>query len=205
MASDQPGTSPLLQAWLGLLRWDKPSGRLILLIPAGWALWLQARPPAAVLVGWVVVYNAMRVAGGTPAGVALSSLLIGAAAGLVVLATRMSIPDGDMGMMMKTLEPIGEALVANTATANSVLPDPGPPRITMVADSRSSRRFTSRQPPPRIASNPISPVGTFRIKRPSSRIAHARRDGPKDLCAQCGPRSATGRRGGYQARRVQPG
>lgn len=40
----------------------------------------------AVLVGWVVVYNVMRVAGGTPAGVALPSFLIGAAIGIVVLA-----------------------------------------------------------------------------------------------------------------------
>ena len=30
-------TSP----WVALLRWNKPSGRLILLIPAGWSLWLN--------------------------------------------------------------------------------------------------------------------------------------------------------------------
>ncbi len=40
---------------------------------------------SAVLIGWVVVYNVMRVAGGTPAGVALTSFLIGAVAGLVAL------------------------------------------------------------------------------------------------------------------------
>ena len=40
---------------------------------------------SAILIGWVVVYNAMRVAGGTPAGVALASFIIGAIAGLVVL------------------------------------------------------------------------------------------------------------------------
>lgn len=40
---------------------------------------------SAVLIGWVVVYNVMRVAGGTPAGVALTSFIIGAIAGLVVL------------------------------------------------------------------------------------------------------------------------
>ena len=40
---------------------------------------------SAILIGWVVVYNAMRVAGGTPAGVALISFIIGAIAGLVVL------------------------------------------------------------------------------------------------------------------------
>ena len=45
-----------LQAWLALLRWDKPSGRLILLIPAGWSLWLlPSAPPPAALVGWIVL------------------------------------------------------------------------------------------------------------------------------------------------------
>jgi 4-hydroxybenzoate polyprenyltransferase len=46
---------PLSDA-LQLLRWHKPSGRLILLIPAGWALWLApGAPPAAPLVGWIVL------------------------------------------------------------------------------------------------------------------------------------------------------
>ena len=40
---------------------------------------------SAVLIGWVVVYNVMRVAGGTPAGVALTSFIIGAIAGIAVL------------------------------------------------------------------------------------------------------------------------
>jgi 4-hydroxybenzoate polyprenyltransferase len=41
--------------WLELLRWHKPSGRLILLIPAGWALWLSpTSPPDPALVGWIV-------------------------------------------------------------------------------------------------------------------------------------------------------
>jgi 4-hydroxybenzoate polyprenyltransferase len=45
-----------VRAWLELVRWHKPSGRLILLIPAGWALWLNASaPPSAPLVGWMVV------------------------------------------------------------------------------------------------------------------------------------------------------
>ncbi|MFM7264906.1 MAG: UbiA family prenyltransferase, partial [Cyanobium sp.] len=36
---------------LRLIRWHKPSGRLILLIPAGWALWLNpSAPPGTVLV-----------------------------------------------------------------------------------------------------------------------------------------------------------
>jgi 4-hydroxybenzoate polyprenyltransferase len=53
-----PGPRPggTLGAWLELLRWHKPSGRLILLIPAGWALWLQPfAPPPPELVGWIVL------------------------------------------------------------------------------------------------------------------------------------------------------
>ena len=45
-----------LRASLELVRWHKPSGRLILLIPAGWALWLQPlAPPPPALVGWMVL------------------------------------------------------------------------------------------------------------------------------------------------------
>lgn len=53
----------MLRPWLELLRWDKPSGRLILLVPAGWALWLQPHPPSAGLVGWVVL-GGLAVSGG---------------------------------------------------------------------------------------------------------------------------------------------
>ena len=40
-----------MRYYLQLLRWDKPSGRLILLIPAGWSLWLSpsAPPPSPLL------------------------------------------------------------------------------------------------------------------------------------------------------------
>ncbi|MFN9071439.1 MAG: 4-hydroxybenzoate polyprenyltransferase [Cyanobacteriota bacterium] len=52
-------TRPLGQrvaSWLELLRWHKPSGRLILLIPGGWALWLNPlSPPPPALVGWIVL------------------------------------------------------------------------------------------------------------------------------------------------------
>jgi len=43
-------------AWLELIRWHKPSGRLILLIPAGWSLWLAAAgSPPGSLLGWIVL------------------------------------------------------------------------------------------------------------------------------------------------------
>ncbi len=38
-----------------LLRWHKPSGRLILLIPAGWSLWLSPSPlPSIELIGLII-------------------------------------------------------------------------------------------------------------------------------------------------------
>ena len=41
---------------LRLIRWHKPSGRLILLIPAGWALWLNpSAPPPPALVALMLV------------------------------------------------------------------------------------------------------------------------------------------------------
>lgn len=45
-------TSP----WVALLRWNKPSGRLILLIPAGWSLWLNpAGPPSLQLILQILI------------------------------------------------------------------------------------------------------------------------------------------------------
>ncbi|MFM8275915.1 MAG: 4-hydroxybenzoate polyprenyltransferase, partial [Cyanobium sp.] len=50
------GSASGLLALLALLRWDKPSGRLILLIPAGWALWLNpAAPPEPALVLLILI------------------------------------------------------------------------------------------------------------------------------------------------------
>ena len=54
MANSASGTR--LGAWLELVRWHKPSGRLILLIPAGWSLWLTPNaPPSPLLVGLIVL------------------------------------------------------------------------------------------------------------------------------------------------------
>ncbi len=47
---------PRWRLWLELVRWHKPSGRLILLIPAGWSLWLlPSVPPPLALVGWIAL------------------------------------------------------------------------------------------------------------------------------------------------------
>ncbi len=42
-------------AWLELLRWQKPSGRLILLLPAAWSLWLEQAKPYVFLVALVLL------------------------------------------------------------------------------------------------------------------------------------------------------
>jgi 4-hydroxybenzoate polyprenyltransferase len=48
--------SDRVRAWVELLRWHKPSGRLILLIPAGWSLWLTPEaPPSAALLAQLVL------------------------------------------------------------------------------------------------------------------------------------------------------
>ncbi len=49
-----------LRQWLELLRWHKPSGRLILLIPAGWSLWLTPNaPPKAELISLIAIGGLM--------------------------------------------------------------------------------------------------------------------------------------------------
>ncbi len=40
---------------VALLRWDKPSGRLILLLPAGWTLWLATPQPPLLLILQILV------------------------------------------------------------------------------------------------------------------------------------------------------
>ncbi|MEM1308833.1 MAG: 4-hydroxybenzoate solanesyltransferase [Cyanobacteria bacterium P01_H01_bin.153] len=55
-----PASEPTWKAVLRLMRWDKPTGRLILMVPALWSLFLaaQGRPPlgllAVIIVGSVV-------------------------------------------------------------------------------------------------------------------------------------------------------
>ena len=52
-----------LQKWFKLLRWDKPSGRLILLIPAGWALWLTPTAPPEWNIFFLIVCGGILVSG----------------------------------------------------------------------------------------------------------------------------------------------
>ena len=46
-----------------LLRWNKPSGRLILLIPAGWSLWLTPAAPPSILVLGIIILGGLFVSG----------------------------------------------------------------------------------------------------------------------------------------------
>ena len=49
--------------WIQLLRWNKPSGRLILLIPAGWSLWLTPTAPPSKFIVAIVILGGIFVSG----------------------------------------------------------------------------------------------------------------------------------------------
>ncbi len=46
-----------------LLRWNKPSGRLILLIPAGWSLWLTPKAPPSLFILVTIISGGLFVSG----------------------------------------------------------------------------------------------------------------------------------------------
>ena len=52
-----------MRYYFQLLRWNKPSGRLILLIPAGWSLWLTPTAPPSLLVLGLIVSGGLFVSG----------------------------------------------------------------------------------------------------------------------------------------------
>lgn len=59
--------SPLLKTFLNcieLFRWNKPSGRLILLIPAGWSLWLTPNAPPEVRLLGLIAIGGLAISGG---------------------------------------------------------------------------------------------------------------------------------------------
>ncbi|WP_269432863.1 4-hydroxybenzoate solanesyltransferase, partial [Crocosphaera watsonii] len=56
MSQSQPQKEPTLLTIIRLLRWDKPAGRLILMIPALWAIFLAARGlPPLPLIGVIIL------------------------------------------------------------------------------------------------------------------------------------------------------
>lgn len=63
-----PQPAPVEPTWwtiVRLLRWDKPEGRLILMLPALWAVFLAARGyPSALLVGIIIVGSLATSAAG---------------------------------------------------------------------------------------------------------------------------------------------
>ena len=52
-----------MRYYLQLLRWNKPSGRLILLIPAGWSLWLTPSAPPTLLILGLILAGGLFVSG----------------------------------------------------------------------------------------------------------------------------------------------
>jgi 4-hydroxybenzoate polyprenyltransferase len=65
LTEQQPNSQPLWLTIIKLLRWDKPAGRLILMIPALWAVFLAAdgKPPI-LLVGVIILGTLATSAGG---------------------------------------------------------------------------------------------------------------------------------------------
>lgn len=56
MTQYTPNIEPTWQTIIRLLRWDKPAGRLILMIPALWAIFLAAEgTPPVVLIGVIIL------------------------------------------------------------------------------------------------------------------------------------------------------
>ncbi len=49
--------------YLQLLRWNKPSGRLILLIPACWSLWLTPTAPPSLFILGIIILGGLFVSG----------------------------------------------------------------------------------------------------------------------------------------------
>ena len=49
--------------WVELLRWQKPSGRFILLVPAGWSLWLTPEAPPETSMVFLILAGSLTVSG----------------------------------------------------------------------------------------------------------------------------------------------
>ena len=52
-----------MKYYFQLLRWNKPSGRLILLIPAGWSLWLTPSAPPSLFILGLIISGGLFVSG----------------------------------------------------------------------------------------------------------------------------------------------
>jgi len=52
-----------MRYYFQLLRWNKPSGRLILLIPAGWSLWLTPSAPPSLYILGIIILGGLFVSG----------------------------------------------------------------------------------------------------------------------------------------------
>ncbi len=52
-----------IEPFIKLLRWNKPSGRLILLIPAGWSLWLTPSAPPEISLVTLILAGSLFISG----------------------------------------------------------------------------------------------------------------------------------------------
>lgn len=63
MLTQQPTTEPVWLRVIRLLRWDKPAGRLILMVPALWAVVLASRGTPPLLLIGVIVLGTLATSG----------------------------------------------------------------------------------------------------------------------------------------------
>ena len=52
-----------MRYYFQLLRWNKPSGRLILIIPACWSLWLTPTAPPSIFILGIIILGGLFVSG----------------------------------------------------------------------------------------------------------------------------------------------
>ena len=65
MAPSSPIVEPTWKTVIRLMRWDKPTGRLILMVPALWSLFLAAEgKPDALLLAVIICGSLATSAGG---------------------------------------------------------------------------------------------------------------------------------------------
>tara|TARA_Y100001970_G_C14257369_1_gene876504 strand:+ start:9937 stop:10839 length:903 start_codon:yes stop_codon:yes gene_type:complete len=50
-----------LNPWIQLFRWNKPTGRLILLIPAAWSLWLSPSSPPSIKMFIMIILGGISI------------------------------------------------------------------------------------------------------------------------------------------------
>ena len=120
MARTAPGPLQRIRDGLELLRWNHPSGRLILLIPAGWALWLNPASPPSLPLFALIVLGGLAVSG---AGCVANDLWDRRIDNLVERTRNRPLADGRIGVAIAVALLVACLVVALLVVL--ALPTPG--------------------------------------------------------------------------------